>query len=386
MWRKNPLAYGWLWLGWAGLLLGCGNVLGAVRSVQEAKATVEALVTEAPATLEAVATTVATAAAAPAVTPADEAPDVGDLALIDPLAADAVRAYRLRWQQVFVLEDTNETHELVTLEGAVNKGQNAQQFWMRDANKQEIEWIQIGNQFWVRVPGQGWSAMAADAVQEMTPVDPHDVWMPVVDVSGWEFVGDETVEGIRTQHYRASFPTALWESETGEFLAGWGMDADYTLRAAGPAQGDVWITPEQWVVKYDVLFPVIAVDNQGVEHPARLEWHYQVWDVNGDVQIQPPDEAATLAESPLPLPPKARFTAAQPNMGMWLYSVEGMSLAEVMDFYRQQAEAGALQLEGETGGMEMGFWQVTVILPDGARYQLMAAPQGNTVALTIQKR
>ncbi len=382
---KSPARWA-LWLGWAALLLGCGNILGVVRSAQEAKATVEALVTEAPATLEAVASEVAPTLEAAAAQATPSAADAGAApTVVDPQTVDAIRTYRLRWEYRFVLEDEQRTQTLLHLEMSVNKDQDAQQMLLRSHDGEEWAWVQIGDQLWTKGADMGWiMATEAGLGTELSPIDTEDLWMPLDEVSGWEPVGEETLNGQPTQHYRITIPEAAWAEEAQTAMSDWGLGVQYTLRPAGPAQGDAWLTADGWVVRYDIRLPLTAVDNAGAEHPARLEWSYEVWDINAPVDIQPP-QGSDAAAAPVPVPPNAVLAVAQADTGMWAYTVQNSTLNEVTAFYRQQAEAGALTLEGEMGGSGMGFWQATVALPDGARYQIMAAPQGAAVMLTIQR-
>ncbi|NPA31491.1 MAG: hypothetical protein GXO37_05780 [Chloroflexi bacterium] len=389
--RSLPFTARWGWVVLLAFLgLGCGNLFGMVRSVQEAKATVEALVTEAPATVEAMTTQIAPTLQAFS-TPQDqdaaatpEAEPEMPAEVRKPQDVDALRTYRLRYEYLFVLKDRQETIPLITVEMSVNKDQQARQVKVLEHDSQPWEWIQIGNQAWIHSPDAGWVILSGDSPAEMTWLDEESFWVPLEEAEGWELVGRESLNGQTVRHYRMYIPQTYWAPATQETLTAGGVDAEYTLTPAGPAEGDAWVTDEGWALKYEFHLPFTAVDNNGTTHPAEVVWRQEVYDLNAAIDIQPPAEAGS-GTAPIPVPAQASLTAAQPNQGMWMYTIQGMDLAAVMDFYHQQAAAGALTLEGELGGSGEHFWQATVVLPDGQRYNIIAGPQGNEVMLSIQK-
>ena len=377
--RRSPW---WAWLLMGIGMLGCGNLLGVVQSAQEVKGTVEALVTQAPATAEAFATSAATA-----LPPAAEATPsaAGGLwgAWTRPDTVAEVQAYRARWEYTFTLTDTGETTPLVQVEWAVNKAQNAEQMKLVSPTD-TIEVIRVGSQAWLYSDQAGW--IRSDAQE--TPAEAANTWdlwdNAALGEVDWQTVGPETVEGMATTHYRWVVSQSAWAPELESWVQNWGLGALYTLQPAGDGQLDAWVTPENWLVRIEAQWPLTATDNAGTAHPAVLRWVYTVQDVNGPVDIQPPAEAGG-EEPPLPVPTGAQLQSAVLSSGTWMYLVPDMDLAGIQAFYREQAQAGALTLEGEMGGADMGFWQATAVRPDGARYRIMASHDEGGVALLIQQ-
>ena len=382
---RRHMGWGWLLL-MSAWMLGCGNLLGVVQSAQEAKGTVEALVTQVPATAEALATVAATslpavtdAAPSPAATSAVARADWGR-----PDDSPAVQTYRARWEYTFTLTDTGQTITLVQAEWAVDKSRSAEHVKFVSPTD-SIEFIRVGSQLWLYHDQVGWVIADAQA-QTATPFDTWALWENVValDEGGWQPVGPETLDGLTTMHYRLIVPQGWWAEDVPAWLQGWGLMADYTLEAAGDGQLDAWVTPENWLARIEAQWPLTATDNAGSAHPAALRWLYAVWDVNAPLDIQPPQDVRADAP-PLPLPPGAQVQSAVPGQGLWMFLVPDMDLAGIQAFYREQAQAGALTLEGEMGGPDMGFWQATAVRPDGARYRIMASHDEGGVALMIQK-
>ncbi len=362
------------------LALGCGNLLGAVRSVQEVKTTLESAVTQV-ATLEALATQVMPTQA-PAAQPTQAPPTAASRpAAHDPEQDDAVRTYRLRWVYRLVFEDDLPPVDISIVELVVNKDQQAQHMTVSGAGGTTLEWIQVGDQVWMRNAGNDWTVISAEQIMDTATLwDPQTLWARMEEASDWQPQGQEEVSGYPVTKYRFVIPQETWSGDT-DLIRLPEVGEHYTIQANGPAEGWVWSTEDGLVLKMEWRFPILATDNQGQSHSGYLEWRYDVGDINAAVDIQPPAEAGGMA-SPIPVPGEAQLMVGQSNM--WVYRVPGMDLAGLIDFYNQQAATGNLRLEGTMGGPDSGFWQATVVLTDGSRWQVAASPGAGELNLMIQ--
>jgi len=204
----------------------------------------------------------------------------------------------------------------------------------------EIEYIQIGDQLWIRF-GEEWiqsTADDADLGEDFGGMlsDPTD-WLGDIEDGDYEYLGRETVNGVRARHYRA------------EYDAGWlalldqsdvDVDADIDSGVA-----DVWIADEsdlpQFVVRY-----VIDLEGQidGDDGAAILT--QDVTDVNEDIVIQPPEgvESGGLPEG-IPVYPEA--TSLTSFGGMTTFETTD-DLEAVDSYYVDALEAEGWE-EGEGG-------------------------------------
>ena len=204
----------------------------------------------------------------------------------------------------------------------------------------EIEYIQIGDQLWIRF-GEEWiqsTADDADLGEDFGGMlsDPTD-WLGDIEDGDYEYLGRETVNGVRARHYRA------------EYDAGWlalldqsdvDVDADIDSGVA-----DVWIADEsdlpQFVVRY-----VIDLEGQidGDDGSAILT--QDVTDVNEDIVIQPPEgvESGGLPEG-IPVYPEA--TSLTSFGGMTTFETTD-DLEAVDSYYVDALEAEGWE-EGEGG-------------------------------------
>jgi len=375
------------WWGWALLLtllsLGCGNLLGVARSVQEAKSTVEAAVTAAPTLIQEWATALPTVAAETE----DESPTSESEAKVNfapPDTVDTIRSYRMHWEVSFIVEDKDERYPIIEIDYAVNKDQNAEHviFYSEKQEGEAMEWVHIDDRVWMHSSDGEW--LIVDAGSQNMLWAPLEGWMqPLEAASQWQRVGEETVNGIPTIHYHFTSYPKLYLSQIDELLLGTDLSTLYEVQAAGDGEGDVWLTPDNIAIKYQITFPLVAIDNEGTKHPARWIWRYEITDLNAAIDIQPPTPAEY--EVQVPVPENATLSMAQPGSGMWLYSLQDMDLATLIAFYQEQAEKGALSLQNVVGSADEGFWQATVVLPNGEQYSLSAGPQGDALMLVIQR-
>jgi hypothetical protein len=180
---------------------------------------------------------------------------------------------------------------------------------------------------------------------------------------------DEKISGIDSRHYEFD------EKVLGRVF---GQDVgDVT------ATGDVWIAKDGGFVTKYVLTIEVAGGNGGIFDPTLtkgvIEMSFELQDVNGDISIELPEEAAagaTLAgfSGAFPMPDGSRVQAASANFTI----VESdVPVAEALAFYEQAlAELG--WTKDEAGSMSMGDMASYTFTKDGVNLSLLVSLDSNT--------
>jgi predicted small lipoprotein YifL len=180
---------------------------------------------------------------------------------------------------------------------------------------------------------------------------------------------DERISGIDSRHYEFD------EQVLGRVF---GQDAGNVT-----ATGDVWIAKDGGFVTKYVLTIEVAGGNGGIFDPTLtngvIEMSFELQDVNGDISIELPEEAAagaTLAgfSGAFPMPDGSRVQAASANFTI----VESdVPVAEVLAFYEQAlAELG--WTKDEAGSMTMGDMASYTFTKDGVNLSLLVSLDSNT--------
>ncbi|MEA3239455.1 MAG: hypothetical protein U9Q94_06720 [Candidatus Bipolaricaulota bacterium] len=137
------------------------------------------------------------------------------------------------------------------------------------------EFVKIGDALWVYDDGE-WTKvpeMAVTAMSESIFSFALDfVWGTLVEglETGVNFVGKETVNGIKSLHYSGT--NSDWEKGVGGGF--------------GNTHGDVWIAEAGYPVKF--VFTASGTDEEG--NSGSIEWRSDVTDVDSQVTIAPPTE------------------------------------------------------------------------------------------------
>lgn len=166
----------------------------------------------------------------------------------------------------------------------------------------EIEFRQIGETAYMRYPfftamlgsETPWVSMPADEGQsfssdfETMPTDPYGL----LDTFEWEGVtveelGTETVNGVEAVHYELSLDVEamdLSEEEKAELAAS-------GVFAKGVIPMEIWISEDGYMVRM-----IMEIDGSGIDLPPEEQFdtmvmRYDVFDVNGEVTIDPPPDS-----------------------------------------------------------------------------------------------
>ena len=135
------------------------------------------------------------------------------------------------------------------------------------------EFTKIGGSLWVNNEGK-WTKVPDMAVPAMSQsifsFGLSFVWEGLAEglETGSNFVGKETVNGIKSLHYSST--NSDWEK---------GIEAGFKN-----AHGDVWVAEAGYPVKF--VFTASGTDEDGVS--GSMEWRSDVTDVNKDVEISAP--------------------------------------------------------------------------------------------------
>jgi len=218
----------------------------------------------------------------PAIDDAEEADDLDEALTYDSDGLDQLDSYRATIS--YELKKAGGTTDSFRLEQAATREPAAQHLTMSSADG-DIEYIQIEDQMWIRF-GEEWIQGSADTADMGddgfgSMLSSSDDWISDVDEGDYEYLGKETVNGIRTKHYRV------------EYSEGWmGMldqaDADGDI---DNGVADVWIANEpdlsEFIVRYRVELEGTLDGEEGTVTLAQ-----DVTEVNEDIKIEAPQGVA----------------------------------------------------------------------------------------------
>lgn len=163
----------------------------------------------------------------------------------------------------------------------------------------EMEFRQIGDTTYVRFPfftsmlgsETQWVSMPADEGQSFTsdfetmPTDPYEL-LGVFESEGVsvEEVGNETVNGVDAVHYRLSLDVEAMDltAEEKAELAASGVFAEGTIPM------EIWMSEDGYMVRM-----IMEIDGSGADVPPEEQFdtmtlRYDVFDINGDIVVEPP--------------------------------------------------------------------------------------------------
>lgn len=200
-----------------------------------------------------------------------------------------------------------------------------------DQSSGAIESIEVGGKQYSKMGNICTQITADSGPQANTMMDPNSI---IGGVRGAQRVGNETVNGVPTVHYKIDVSGL----ETLGYLNG---------------DGDVWVAElGNYVVKY--TFQATGTDKffGGTMGEGTIKWDYEVTDVNQPINIQAPENCSGAAED-IPIMEDAQDQAAFGSMST--YSTPS-KFEDVVAFYEKEMKAmGWTEKEGgmSTEGMSM---------------------------------
>lgn len=164
-----------------------------------------------------------------------------------------------------------------------------------------------------------------------TPTSETDLlsrFTPEFGISGGNFVGYETVAGVRAKHYTFDEKAFTW----GGFIK---------------VKGDVWIAPEGYVLKESL--EAYGRDVFYEKGEGTLRWTWEVTDFNSPFTIEVPPECAQLQPEDIPI--LADASEMLTTGGLITYR-SAISFQEAVKFYKEKMPAngwtpaeGSLEIE-----------------------------------------
>jgi len=179
-------------------------------------------------------------------------------------------------------------------------------------------------------------------------------------VNGAKFVGAETINGIKTKHYKYD-------------------DKAASLTAFGRVSGEIWVAEDGgYVVKDAVTWEGGAGMFSGnAKSSGKGAWTFEVYDVNKPLTIEPPT-GCDKGKVDVPLMPDATETA---RMGPVTTYKTASKLADVAAFYKTAMEKAGWQLDNEPEITEEAV--ALSYIKDNATVQITAMPADDKTQVLI---
>ena len=213
-----------------------------------------------------------------------------------------------------------------------------------NAEGESMEWIQIGDTTWICSDG---SCIQSQQNEEMTAAFGQGPMIfglenasEFLEGTEYEYLGQETVNGVRTRHYILTpSPMMLMPLTAGE---------------VDDIHSEVWIANESGLPAYMARFTFSWKGTHEGEAGSG-EYTFDIYDVNVDITIEPPEEAGSGLPEDIPLYPNATNVVTMEAMATFTSPDDP---ATVADFYR--TELATLGWNPETdesmGGIIMQTW------------------------------
>jgi hypothetical protein len=281
--------------------------------------------------------------------PADDDPGgaVGD----EPIAVDSDALAQLdsyRATMTWVIEKADGTGQEFAIEQSAIRDPAALQFRMI-ADGESMEYIEIGDQMWMRFGDEWIQSSSGDSSGSDDFGDflsTSDDWISGLEDGDYEYLGTETVNGVRTRHYRA------------EHSEGWGalFGDPGTVDDVESGVADVWIADDDPLPEFVVRF-VVAVEGKVDDEDASMTLSQEVTQINEPFVIEPP-EGVALGGLPdgVPLYPDASDVTQFGTMTTF----SSLDDVETVDGFYQDALAAAGWAPSEDAvtaeGMAMSTW------------------------------
>jgi hypothetical protein len=294
--------------------------------------------------------------------PADPSGD-DDALVVDRDALDQISSYRatITWRS----ESGDGTVETFTMHQSATRNPAAQRMVI-DSDDGDMEFIQIGNETWVRF-GDEWMQSGSDTESDFGDMlSGGDDWIFNVSDSGYEYLGRATVNGVNTRHYRVKY--------TEGFLGWFGADDDVERITDGSAE--VWIADERGLPRFTVKSEVQMTGTSDGE-TITIVMTQSVSDINQPITIEAPEGVGGLPDG-LPIYPGATDVTSMTSFTMFTAPDD---VATVNEFY-QEALTGAGWVEvGE--GMVLDEMVSSSWDKDGRTLSLMISDDDGSSSVMI---
>jgi hypothetical protein len=249
---------------------------------------------------------------------------------------DKLKSYRMNWQAEWKSTESGNTESAAWnwVEEFSSNPQALHWTWQltdsKDASKNSsMEWWQIADTTYMLTKdasgkGQCMSFSSADQKNQLT----KGLFNPgsLGSVSNAKLAGTDTVNGIKTKHYKYDEKSAV-------------------LFAGAKVNGDIWVaTDGDYVVKETVNWSGAGgLFGAGSSAKGDGKWTWEITDVNQPITIKAPDNCGGAA-SDIPV---MKDATEQNRIGDMLMYKTPTKLADVVKFYQTQMPAAGWQPAGE---------------------------------------
>ncbi|MDW8068364.1 MAG: hypothetical protein RML46_05585 [Anaerolineae bacterium] len=228
-----------------------------------------------------------------------------------------------------------------------------------------IEFVQIGDMAWMCTGGECvQTQISEENLGEFggLMLQPEEVTAS----SEYRYVGQDTVNGIRSRHYSLDVPQTIFQKI-----------AEATVTAA---KADLWVADEPGTPSYVTRLRVEWKGQREDGTKVSGDWTYEIYDVNEPFTIQPPEGAPTMPED-IPIYPQVTEKSMAGNLIMFSTSDSAKDVAE---FYRNEMP-GLGWTAGEEGSLGDIITQEWT--KNNRKVSLMITPReegGCTVMITVE--
>jgi outer membrane lipoprotein-sorting protein len=286
---------------------------------------------------------------------------------LDPDALNQLTSYRGRMITRTTLTDgTTQTSEILIEE---TRDPLAQRYVIT-AEGGETEMVHIGDTTWLCSAGfcmqsqQSAEEFASDFGEGLFNA-PEDL-ASIAGDSDYDYVGKETVNGIRTRHYVLN----LTPAEAAALMGGEVTDFHF----------EIWVADEANLPAFSVRMVMRWTGTSG-DQQGTFEYEYEILEVNTPFTIEPPEGAGSGFPADVPQYPTATDLAM---MGTMITFSTTDSVETVASFYRD-----ALAAQGWTLGSEEQMGMVLQSWSKGGRnLSLMISSDGSgntSVLITLEE-
>ncbi len=222
-----------------------------------------------------------------------------------------------------------------------------------------IESIEVGGKQYSKMGDICTQVTADSGPQANTMLDPNSI---IGSVRGAQRVGNETVNGVPSVHYKLDV--------TGLEMLGY-------LNGSG----DVWVAdPGNYVVKY--TFQATGTDKffGGTSNSeGTIKWDYEVTDVNQPITIQAPENCGGAAED-IPVMADAEDKAAFGSMSTY---TSPSKFDDVVAFYEKEMKAQGWKATDDAGMSVEGSMSTKSYTKDGRTVQVMITADSSSGKTTV---
>jgi hypothetical protein len=316
-------------------LAGLACSLGGAAKAPEVVATVKAAATEVKGAISTPAPEPTSKPGAPPTSAPSSGGGDGPLTLGSRQAGlDKLKSYRIQFMFEWKSTEAGKTdsgglnwvEEYSSNPQGLHWTMNSQDNSKTQANN--IEFWQIGNTTYMQTTDQGkaqcFSFSSDDQKNQLT----KGLFSPDMlgNVSDAKYVSAETVNNIKTKHYKYD-------------------DKAATLTVFGKVAGDIWVaTDGGYVVKEQVNFTGgRGLFGSSANAKGDGKWSWDLTDANQPVTVKAPDNCSG-AGADLPV---MKDATEKTSMGDMLTYKSPSKLADVVEFYQQQMPAAGWKAEGE---------------------------------------